>query len=87
MDRLALGRRGERPAPMALRWYRRLTDFDSHKWMYDAESLVHLFRQSGFDDPAVRPLLDSAIPKALLAQVERPERLDNGAGVCVEAVK
>jgi SAM-dependent methyltransferase len=87
MDRMALGRRGERPAPMALRWYRRLTDFDSHKWMYDAESLLDLFRQSGFAEPRVRGPHDSAIPAALLAEVERPERLEKGAGVCVEALK
>jgi hypothetical protein len=87
MDRLALGRRGTPPAPLALRWYRRLTDYDSHKWMYDAESLLDLFRLSGFAEPRVRGPLDSAIPSALLAEVERPERLDRGAGVCVEALR
>ena len=36
--------RGRRP----LGWYRRWTDFDSHKRMYDAEGLIYLFRQAGF---------------------------------------
>lgn len=65
--------------------YRRLTDFDSHKWMYDADGLVALFREAGFDDGAPRKHLDSAIPRDALAAVEPAERIDNGAGVCVEA--
>jgi hypothetical protein len=68
-----------------LAWYRRRTDLDSHKWMYDAEGLAYLFRQAGFSD--ARPLghLDSAIPRSALAVVEYAERVENGAGICVEA--
>jgi hypothetical protein len=65
--------------------YRRLTGFDTHKWMYDADGLVALFREAGFDDPAPRKPLDSAIPRDALAAVERAERIEGGAGVCVEA--
>ena len=65
--------------------YRRWTDFDSHKWMYDAEGLLALFREAGFADPAPRKHLDSSIPRDALAAVESAERIDDGAGVCVEA--
>ena len=65
--------------------YRRLTDFDTHKWMYDADGLVALFREAGFTDPAPRKHFDSAIPREALAAVEHPDRIDGGAGVCVEA--
>ena len=65
--------------------YRRWTDFDSHKWMYDAEGLSALFREAGFADPAPRKHLDSAIARDTLAAVERADRADEGAGVCVEA--
>jgi SAM-dependent methyltransferase len=68
-----------------LTWYRRWTDFDSHRWMYDAEGLTYLFRQAGFTDPRPRAYLESAIPASFLTAVERPERVRDGAGVCVEA--
>ncbi len=61
--------------------YRRRTDFDSHKWMYDADGLGALFREAGFADPAPRKHLDSAIPRDALVEVERADRIDNGAGV------
>ncbi len=65
--------------------YRRLTDFDTHKWMYDADGLVALFREAGFTNPSPRKHFDSAIPREALEAVEHPDRIDGGAGVCVEA--
>lgn len=73
------------PGKGLLALYRRRTDFDSHKWMYDADGLVALFREAGFEDAAPRKHLDSAIPRDALMVVERIDRIDNGAGVCVEA--
>lgn len=73
------------PGRGLLALYRRRTDFDSHKWMYDADGLVALFREAGFEDPAPRKHLDSAIPRDALAAVEAAGRIENGAGVCVEA--
>ena len=73
------------PGKGLLGFYRRRTDFDSHKWMYDADGLVALLRDAGFEDPAPRKHLDSAIPQEALAEVERADRIENGAGVCVEA--
>lgn len=71
--------------PRAL--YRRITDFDLHKWMYDANGLVALFGEAGFRDAQQRQFLESAIPRDELALVELPSRLLDGAGVCVEARK
>lgn len=71
--------------PRAL--YRRMTDFDLHKWMYDAQGLVGLFGEAGFRGAEERQFLESAIPRELLARVELPSRVVDGAGVCVEARK
>jgi len=67
--------------------YRRFTDFDRHKWMYDEPGLIALFREAGFADPGPRGSLDSDIPRDVLAPVEQRARLDGGAGICVEAYK
>jgi len=53
--------------------------------MYDAEGLIHLFREAGFANPAPRAYLDSAIPASALSVVEHADRIQDGAGVCVEA--
>ena len=70
-----------------LRFARRLADLHEHKWMYDREGLVALFREAGFHGPSPRAFLDSAIPRAALEQVEQRERVEGGAGVCVESRK
>ena len=67
--------------------YRHLTDFDRHKWMYDEPGLIALFRKSGFACPVARGPLESDIPRDVLAAVEKWERMDGGAGICVEARK
>lgn len=67
-----------------LAWYRRMTDYDSHKWMYDAPGLLRLFRDAGFESPRVCGHLESAVDLARLAEVERADRVVGGAGVCVE---
>lgn len=67
--------------------YRRWTDLDQHKWMYDEEGLAALFREAGFERPVARGYLESDIPRELLAGVEKKERIEGGAGVCVECRK
>ena len=66
-------------------WVRRFANLHEHKWMYDREGLLALFREAGFVNPAAREFLDSDIPRAALERVERAGRVCNGAGVCVEA--
>lgn len=78
----------ERTAPRRgglLGWYRRGTDYATHKWMYDAPGLMALFREAGFTGVAERAHLQSDIPVEHLRRVEDPSRVLDGAGVCIEA--
>lgn len=67
------------------RLYQRLTDFHTHKWMYDAPSLVTLFREAGFPQPEARAMWDSRIEN--VREVESESRAASGVGICVEAVR
>jgi hypothetical protein len=67
--------------------YRRRTDFDHHKWVYDGESLCALFREADFGLPRICAYLESEIPRERLSAVEHADRVLNGAGICVEARK
>ena len=67
------------------RSYRLLTDFHRHKWMYDADSLIYLLKVRGFEHVEERRYLESRIQG--IEEVELPERVLDGAGICVEAVK
>lgn len=75
-------RSGRRLAGLA----RGTSDLHEHKWMYDQEGLLAVFEEAGFVQPQARQYLESAIPRERLDQVERADRLRNGAGVCVEAI-
>jgi SAM-dependent methyltransferase len=66
---------------------RRVADLHEHKWMYDQEGLLAVFEEAGFPHPEGRQYLESVIPREPLEQVERVDRLCEGAGVCVEAIK
>ncbi len=65
--------------------YRTLYDLHSHKWMYDAASLIYLMQQSGFIDVEQREYLDSRITD--IKDLEQSSRVLDGAGVCVEGIK
>jgi predicted SAM-dependent methyltransferase len=67
------------------RMYNSWQDFHSHKWMYDADSLIALFRGTGFVQVERRECHDSRI--AGIPEVEDQSRILDGAGVCVEGVK
>lgn len=54
----------------------------SHKWMYDAESLIGYLEAAGFHEVAQMEFCRSAIPG--IEEVERPDRVLNVAGVCIE---
>ena len=65
--------------------YRALKDFHSHKWMYDADSLVQLFEEAGFKEAQVCGFLENRIKE--IQEVESPERVLNHEGICVEGIK
>jgi predicted SAM-dependent methyltransferase len=67
------------------RIYSSWQDFHSHKWMYDADSLMALFKRAGFAEVEKRGCHDSRI--AGIHEVEDPSRILDGAGVCVEGMK
>jgi predicted SAM-dependent methyltransferase len=73
------------PANPIVRAYTSLFDFHSHKWMYDAASLARRLAQAGFHDVRERACHDSAIQG--IEKVERPDRVTNHRGVCLEGVK
>jgi SAM-dependent methyltransferase len=77
------------PAPPAgnlfFRLYSLWKDFHHHKWMYDADSLIHHMKEAGFIGVEQRAFLDSDIPR--IEEVEEPSRVLEGAGVCVEGKK
>ena len=73
------------PSSLLYRIYNSCQDFHSHKWMYDADSLIFLFKGAGFAQIEQRECHDSGI--AGIQEVEDPSRILDGAGVCVEGVK
>lgn len=77
------------PEPQAVnifhRLYTAMTDFHSHKWMYDAESLIMYFKWTGFVDVQEMKFHQSRIEG--IEEVEQAGRVLNGAGICIEGVK
>lgn len=67
------------------RLYSVMTEFHSHKWMYDAETLIERVQSAGFLAVEQRKFLDSRIPG--IHEIERAHRMLDGAGICVEGVK
>lgn len=88
-DRLnkRLGLRSPEPPSgnILYRLYTALKDFHSHKWMYDAESLIGYFKWAGFVEVQEMPFHRSRIEG--IEEVEEASRVLNGAGVCVEGIK
>lgn len=60
-------------------------DFHSHKWMYDTDSLIALFRWAGFIGVQPKECHASLIDN--IQAVEDKSRVLNGAGICVEGIK
>jgi predicted SAM-dependent methyltransferase len=79
--------RGVSPARgnVLMRIYAALKDFQTHKWMYDAESLVFYVRNAGFDEVSERAFRESRI--ADIDRLEHAGRVLQGEGICVEGVK
>ncbi len=71
--------------PLPYRLYSAMNDFHSHKWMYDAESLCQRFEETGFLEVREMHCHNSRITE--VESVENPNRILNGAGICVEGMK
>jgi SAM-dependent methyltransferase len=67
------------------RLYTALKDFHSHKWMYDAESLMRYFNWAGFVHVEQLPFQQSQIER--IEEIEEARRVLNGAGICIEGIK
>jgi predicted SAM-dependent methyltransferase len=71
------------PDPPGGRWparmYRSLSDFHSHKWMYDDIALIKLMTEAGFVDCRRAGFLETKIPH--LDKVERAERFEGSVAV------
>jgi hypothetical protein len=65
--------------------YSKLTDFHSHKWMYDVESLTYYLEETGFINVHEMPPHESLIED--IGTIEQVERIADGAGICLEGVK
>ena len=57
------------------------------KGQRDFEGLEALFADAGFTGAESKLYLESAIPRKRLATVEKADRVEGGAGICVEAKK
>jgi SAM-dependent methyltransferase len=77
------------PAPpaggMLYQLYSVWKDFHSHKWMYDADSLVFHFQEAHFSD--VRSMAPHESRIEGIKEIEDPGRILNGEGICVEGIK
>jgi SAM-dependent methyltransferase len=77
------------PAPPSgnplFKFYSLWKDFHHHKWMYDADSLIHYLESAGFAGVSEKGYLQSEIPG--IEEVEEASRVLDGAGVCVEGKK
>ncbi len=88
-DRLNMRLSMRNPNPpsgsIVFRIYATLKDFHSHKWMYDADSLIKYFELSGFANVKLMQFRKSRING--IEDVEKARRVLNGAGICVEGIK
>ena len=67
------------------RIYNSIKDFHSHKWMYDADSLIMYFEQADFVDVQQLGFHQSLVEG--IEEIEESERVLDGAGVCIEGIK
>ena len=84
-DRMLLRARRPPSGNFLYRIYSLLNDFHSHKWMYDADSLTKCLQDAGFIDVQEMAFCDSRISS--IEDIEVPERVLDGAGICVEGVR
>ncbi|MEM9364716.1 MAG: methyltransferase domain-containing protein [Planctomycetota bacterium] len=78
-------RANSRPRRAHQRVYEALTDFHSHKFMYDVESLKRLLTQSGFEQVEQKNCMESEIPE--ISEIETESRVGPMRGFAVEGRK
>jgi SAM-dependent methyltransferase len=83
--RLMLREEAPHSGNLIYKLYSKLTDFHSHKWMYDVESLTDYLERTGFINILEMPPHESLIED--IGTIEQVERIANGAGICLEGVK
>ena len=67
------------------RIYSCLKDFHSHKWMYDAISLIGHFERAGFHEVREMECYQSRISE--IEKIERDKRKFHGTEIYIEGVK
>jgi predicted SAM-dependent methyltransferase len=79
--------RGEAPPAgnITYKLYNLLKDFHSHKWMYDAESLIYHLQEAGFLDVKNCAFQESLIED--IEVIEKAGRVLNEPAICVEGIK
>lgn len=83
LDELMLQPRA--PAGGLLGSYHRFMNVHQHKWMYDRQSLCSLLEGAGFTNLMVYTSVKGDLPG--LREIEKPSRIENGAGIAVEGRK
>jgi predicted SAM-dependent methyltransferase len=68
-----------------IKFYNYYKNYNTHKWMYDQESLHDLLASLGFDKVSRKNYLKSKI--ANITEVERENRVTLHRGLCMEATK
>lgn len=84
LNQRLLYRSTSRPKSWTKRIYQALTDFHSHKFMYDPAFLSTLLSEHLFADVAEKKYHESAIPE--ITEVESAGRVSETAGFAVEGV-
>lgn len=83
IDQLQLRPTSSTIGNLIFRFYNRLNDTSSHKWMYDLQSLTFYLKKAGFVNIKAKKLFESKIKG--IKKIEQPVRLKNA--VCLEAEK
>jgi SAM-dependent methyltransferase len=85
LNKKLLFREIRRERSLIYRCYTGLTDFHSHKFMYDPPALIQLLRDAGFNDVSEKECFQSRISE--ISQVESAERCSKIDGFAVEGVR
>jgi SAM-dependent methyltransferase len=85
LNRKLLFRGTRRERSFIYRFYTGLTDFHSHKFMYDPPALIQLLQNAGFNDVHEKECFQSDISE--ISQVESEDRCSKTNGFAIEGVR